>query len=383
MRIAIVHPWFLELGGAEKVLNTIAQMYPEADIYSFSADPAMLPEGISRTSIHVTKWSGIIARFRFRRSAFMILFPWISESIDVSGYDLVISSCPPVMGVNVGQDAVHVCYCHSPQRAWWSLYSQRQAAMRWPARQVFRTCAIALRMWEYCAMQRVDWVISNSNYISARVRKYFRRESTVIYPPVNTAAGYLVEKHDDYYLSVSRLDVDKGIELLIHACNRLRRRLVVVGSGRREIGLRSIAGPTIDFRGQVPDSELFDLYARCRAFLFAADEDFGIAPVEAQAFGRPVIAYGHGGSLETVRVNDPFGRSDTGVFFDSQTVECVIDGILRFEAQEHVFVPNEIRTHALQFDVAVFRQHLKIFIDRVSNEKSRALRPLVDCPDGL
>jgi len=232
-------------------------------------------------------------------------------------------------------------------------------------------------------MQRVDWVISNSNYISARVRKYFRRESTVIYPPVNTAAGYLVEKHDDYYLSVSRLDVDKGIELLIHACNRLRRRLVVVGSGRREIGLRSIAGPTIDFRGQVPDSELFDLYARCRAFLFAADEDFGIAPVEAQAFGRPVIAYGHGGSLETVRVNDPFGRSDTGVFFDSQTVECVIDGILRFVAQEHVFVPNEIRTHALQFDVAVFRQHLKIFIDRVSNEKSRALRPLVDCPDGL
>jgi glycosyltransferase involved in cell wall biosynthesis len=171
--------------------------------------------------------------------------------------------------------------------------------------------------------------------------------------------GYLADRHDDYYLSLSRLDRDKRIDLAILACNRLKRRLLIVGTGRDEKRLKAIAGPTIEFLGRVPDEDLPGLYAHCRAFLFAADEDFGIAPVEAQAFGRPVIAYGHGGSLETVRVGDPEGRSDTGVFFSEQTAESVVSGILCFEDQEGKFIPSEIQQHARQFDTSVFVEKVR------------------------
>lgn len=383
MRVAIVHPWFLEIGGAERVIEVIAEIYPDADIFAFSANSNTLPDGLKRRKIFLSKWSGVLARFRFRRAALMILFPWLAESMDLSSYDLVITSCPPLMGINVGQGCTHVCYCHSPQRAWWNLYSQRQNGLRWPVRQIFRASAIAIRLWEFCAAQRIDYIIANSNYISARIWKYFRRESTVIYPPVNAAIGHCIsEDHADFYLSVSRLDVDKGVDLLIQACNRLGRRLVVVGTGRKERELRAIAGSTIEFRGRIPDSELPNLYSKCRAFLFAADEDFGIAPVEAQAYGRPVIAYGHGGSLETVRVGDRLGRPDTGVFFGSQTIESVINGILEFEKREHLFAPEELRAHALAFDVAVFKRRLKQFFDDVASTNPSVRQRRSITPDG-
>ena len=211
-------------------------------------------------------------------------------------------------------------------------------------------------MFEFCGMQRVDHVISNSQYVAKRVAKYFRRKSTVIYPPVDTSRGFLPNGRGDYYLTLSRLDNDKRIDLLINACNRLRRRLVIAGTGRMEKYLKSIAGPTIDFAGRVPDAELPDLYAHCRAFLFAADEDFGIVSVEAQSYGRPVIAYGHGGSLETVRVNDPYGQNDTGVYFLEQTAESVSDAIIRFESIEDTFSPVQIQAHARKFDITVFKR---------------------------
>jgi glycosyltransferase involved in cell wall biosynthesis len=218
-------------------------------------------------------------------------------------------------------------------------------------------------MFEFNAMQRVDQVVSNSNYIAKRVSKYFRRKSTVIYPPVDTSRGYLSTGHDDYYLSLSRLDLDKRIDLLIEACNKLGRRLVIAGTGRMEKHLKSMAGPTIDFVGRVPEDTLSDLYARCRALLFASNEDFGIVPVEAQSFGRPVIAYGRGGSLETVRMSDAGGLSDTGVFFSEQTVGSVIDGIRRLEAHEGEFIPAEIQQHARQFDTSVFINKMSQFVD--------------------
>jgi glycosyltransferase involved in cell wall biosynthesis len=378
MKVAIAHPWFLETGGAEKVVDVLASMYPGADIVTLSADYRTLSKGLKSKRIITSPLNKLLGCFRSMRASFMILFPWAIERLDVSAYDLVISSCPPVMGVNVSQDAVHICYCHSPQRSWWHLYSKRQAKMNWFKRNVFTTCAVAVRLWEFTAMQRVDHIICNSNYIADRIWKYFRRTSTVIYPPVDTSFGYLSERHGDYYLSVSRLDVDKGIELLIHACNRLQRRLVVVGTGRKEKELRAIAGPSIQFLGRVPDSDLSDLYAKCRAFLFAADEDFGIAPVEAQSFGRPVIAYGHGGSLETVRVNDPSGLPDTGVFFSAQTVESVIDGIGQFELREEEFLPREIQRHSRQFDRSVFIRRFAEFIEGALNPVDKGAS-LADC----
>jgi glycosyltransferase involved in cell wall biosynthesis len=369
MKVAIVHPWFLEAGGAEKVADVLAEMYPEADIFTLSSDTTLLPLHIRNKKVHTSALNRLIACFRLSRVNLMFLFPSAAESLDVSRYDLILSSCPPVMGVNAGQNAVHICYCHTPQRAWWHLYAERQAEMNWPKRTIFVACATFVRMWEFNAMQRVDHVVSNSDYIANRVFKYFRRESTVIYPPVDTAMGYLASHHDNYYLSLSRLDKDKGIELLIQACNRLERRLLVAGIGRKEKELKAIAGPTIEFLGRVPDAGLPALYSNCRAFLFAADEDFGIAPVEAQAFGRPVIAYGHGGSLETVRVGDTEGRPDTGVFFSKQTVESVIEGIQCFEKRENTFIPAEIRQHAQKFDTSVFVERMREFVDRAMRKE--------------
>ncbi len=365
MRIAIVHPWFLEAGGGEKVVEVLAEAYPMADIFALSADPDLLSPELKKRNLYTSCLNRVMRLgFKYKRALLMPLFPVAVESLDVSQYDLVISSCgPAVMGVNPNQDAVHISYVHSPQRAWWDLYSTRQTQMSRVMRSIFVPAAVQIRMFEFNAAQRVDYIVSNSRYIAKRVSKYFRRKSTVIYPPVDTARGYLSTSNDDYYLCLSRLDVDKRIDLLIDACNTLGRRLIIAGTGRMGKHLKSMAGPTIEFLGRAPDAELPSLYANCRAFLFAADEDFGIVSVEAQSYGRPVIAFGHGGSLETVRVDDPEGRPDTGVFFSEQTVESVVDGIRRFEAHEGELIPAEIQRHARQFDTSVFVNKMSQFID--------------------
>jgi glycosyltransferase involved in cell wall biosynthesis len=221
-------------------------------------------------------------------------------------------------------------------------------------------------------MQRVDYVASNSHYIQRRVMEHFQRSSTVIYPPVNTAMGYLSKESESYYFSLSRLDREKRIDLLVAACNQMKRPLLIGGTGPEEGKLRSLAGPTVRFLGRVPEDELPHLYAHCRAFLFAADEDFGIAPVEAQSFGRPVVAYGHGGCLETVRVNDRDGRSDSGVLFPEQSAEAVMGAIRRFESAEDTFRPIEIQRHARQFDKSIFMKNVFAFVDAAMQQKTRA-----------
>jgi glycosyltransferase involved in cell wall biosynthesis len=220
-----------------------------------------------------------------------------------------------------------------------------------------------MRVWEFGAAQRVDYFVANSRYMARRIGKYFRRDSTVIYPPVDTTHGYLSQDIGDYFLSLSRLIGPKHVDLLIKACNLFERRLVVVGTGHDEERLKGLAGPTIEFVGYVPGAALQDLYAHCRAVLFAADEDFGIAPVEVHSYGRPVVAYGHGGSLETVRVGDPSGRADTGVFFAEQTVDSVVAGILRFEQCEDNVDSADIQQHARQFDTSVFVTQMREFVD--------------------
>lgn len=339
-------------------------IYPQADIFVLSSVPEMVPFSLRDRKIYTT-FLNDVPWIRKIHEKLMVLYPTTIESLDLSAYDLVISSAgPATFGVNVPQHALHVCYCHTPHRAWWDQYAQRQQQSLSAIRKLIYTArASYLRAWEFGAAQRVDYFIANSRYISRRVQKYFRRESTVIYPPVDTRQGYISENRDDYFLSVGRLMPAKRVDLLIGACNLLKRRLLVVGTGREEERLKALAGPTIEFLGYVPDADLRELYAHCRAFLFAADEDFGIVPVEAQSYGRPVIAYGYGGSLETVRVRDANGRSDTGVFFADQTVESVMNGILRFEARESDFISVEIQEHARQFDTTVFEEKMRQFVD--------------------
>ena len=369
MKVAILHPWFLMRGGGEKVVDILAGIYPQADIFTLFVNPDKLSPILRSRGVRPSILNGFPLSSRLHRQL-MPFYPWAIESLDLSAYDLVISSCgPAMMGCSIREDAVHVCYCHTPQRSWWDLYAEHQLQLSGLLRHLFVMAAGYVRTWEFSAMQRVDYVISNSNFIAKRVFKYFRRESVVIYPPVEMSSSPLLTPTGAYYLSVGRLEKQKRIDILIHACNALNLKLVIVGTGKEEKFLKSIAGPTIEFRGYVDDKDIPGLYANCKAFLFAAVEDFGIAPVEAQAFGRPVIAYGHGGSLETVRVNDPDGRPDTGIFFPQQTVDSLIEALHQFERAKDNFDPETIQRHAKQFDVETFVAAITEFVNRVCEER--------------
>jgi glycosyltransferase involved in cell wall biosynthesis len=363
-------------GGGEKVVDVLAEAYPEADIYSLFVNPEVLSPTLRARGVRASALNAFPRASRLHRQL-LPLYPWAVESFDLSGYDLVISSCgPAMMGCSPRQDALHVCYCHTPQRSYWDLYAEHQRDLAPMLRKSFTLAASWVRTWEFCAMQRVDSVAANSHFIAQRVRKYFRRLSTVVYPPVAMFTGPLSGGGGDYYLTVGRLEKQKRVDVLIEACNATGRRLLIVGTGKEEQRLKSIAGPTVDFLGYVADEALTSLYANCRAFLFAAVEDFGIAPVEAQAYGKPVIAYGYGGSLETVRVRDACGRSDTGVFFGEQTPQALIGAMREFERREDRFDAEAIREHARQFDTNSFLKSFRALVDASRETGPGGMEPM-------
>lgn len=375
MRVAIVVPWYTANGGAEKVDGVLGQIYPDADFFALFHRPGGIPPKLKGRPIQGSFLHRIPAIEKVYRPL-LPLFPYAVESFDMTGYDLVITSdwaC--VKGVVTDPNALNVCYCHTPMRHIWDLYrTYLSDAAPWQ-KPAYAWSTKSLREWDYQAAQRVDHFAANSIYIQKRIAKYYGRDSEVIYPPVETGKGFISSSTGDYYLSLSRLNRTKRIDLLIHACNRLGRKLIVSGWGPEEKALKKIAGSTIEFVGRVPDSEVGNLFANCRALLFAADEDFGIVPVEAQSYGRPVIAFGRGGSLETVRVGQPDRGPDTGVFFSEQTPESVIDGILRFESKETTFDPKAIQKHAYEFAPEEFVSRFRDFIDvAIGQEKMLACR---------
>ncbi|HEX4773755.1 MAG TPA: glycosyltransferase [Bryobacteraceae bacterium] len=362
MRVAIVHYWFLLSGGGERVVEALANMYPQADLFALFADRGSMPESLRDRKLTTSFLNNLPLAHKINRLIFP-LYPLAAESFDLQAYDLVISSdSPSIKGLMLNQSAVHLCYCHTPARPLWDNHSEARRQRPPLIRPFFSAGAHYVRKWDFCSAQRVDRFIANSQYISQRIAKYYRRESVVVYPPVEISKGYLSPTQDDYYLTVGRLVDTKRVDLLIQACNKLRKRLVIAGSGREMKRLKTIAGPNIEFLGRVADSELSDLYARARAFLFAADEDFGIAPVEAQSYGRPVICFGQGGSLETVRGH---GVTDqpTGLFFQEQTVVSICNAIQQFETIEDDFRPNLIQNHVRQFDLPVFEKRMRRIID--------------------
>jgi glycosyltransferase involved in cell wall biosynthesis len=362
MRVAIIHPWFLFTGGGERVTEVLASMYPDADIYSIFADQRFVPELVRRHQLKTSFLNRIPGRRQLYRQL-MPLHPMAAESLDLSGYGLIISSDYSVgKGVLADQGAVHISYCHTPTRYLWDDYRNAYQKQSTLLRPIFALTSHYARTWDYLAAQRVDAFVANSGYIANRIRRYYQRESAVVYPPVETAKAYIEKDTDNYYLSVGRLTFSKRLDLIIEACNRLGRRLLIAGVGREEKRLKTLAGKTIEFLGRVPDSALPGLYAKCRGFIFAADEDFGMVSVEAQAYGRPVIAYAHGGSLETVRGYN-YRPDPTGVFFTQQTISAVAEGILDFERLEGQFHPASIRSHALSFDTSVFIERMKAFVD--------------------
>jgi glycosyltransferase involved in cell wall biosynthesis len=355
------------------VVSSLLRLYPEADVFCLFARENSLPPNVSPSRLRCSFLNDIPLSHKLNR-ALLPLYPAAVGSFDFSQYDVVISSdSPPIKAIVTPLETVHISYCHTPGRFIWDGGPAFQARLPRFARPLFAWIADYARTSDFGAAQRIDHFIANSRYIQQRIWKYYRRQSAVIHPPVDTHPGYIANRTEGYYLYLGRLIEAKRVDLLIHACNALGRRLIIAGTGRHESRLKAIAGKTVEFLGRVSDAQRSELYAQCRAFLFAADEDFGIAPVEAQSFGRPVIAYGHGGSLETVRVNDPDGHSDTGVFFPVQQVNSVKDAILRFECSEETFIPGDIQRYARRFDTSVFLRRIEDFVERAAGRRSSPL----------
>ncbi|HEX4030322.1 MAG TPA: glycosyltransferase [Terracidiphilus sp.] len=365
LRIAIVHYWFVGRAGGEKVVEALAEIFPQADLFSLVADQSTLAPVLRSRKLQTSFLQHVPGAIKFHRH-FLFAQPLALEQFDLSGYDLVISSeSGPAKGVITSSKTCHICYCHSPMRYIWDLYPEYRRGVNPLIGSIFALTAHYMRLWDYATAGRVDYFVANSKFIASRIRKYYGRESSVIYPPVETSAGNITAPCGEYYLAIGRLVDYKRFDLAIRACTELGRPLKIIGDGPQYKHLRRIAGPTIEFLGRASDDELRKSLAHSRALLFPGQEDFGIVPVEAQSFGRPVIAYASGGALETVRgllpevddIEDP-----TGVFFTEQSTSKLVEAMLRFESLQDGFSAAAIRQHALQFDIAVFKRRIEEFI---------------------
>jgi glycosyltransferase involved in cell wall biosynthesis len=380
LRVAIVHYWFVGNGGGERVVEALAEMFPRADLFCLFAEPATMTPRL-RSHRLTTSFLQRIPGGRRWYKQLLPLHPLAIEQLDVSQYDLILSSeSGPAKGVLPSPGACHICYCHTPMRYLWDLYPLYRRALRPLAGKAFALTAHYLRMWDLASASRVDHFVANSHNVASRIRRHYRRDATVIYPPVDVSSGYLSERVDDYYLVVSRLIDYKRVDLAIEACNRLNRPLRVIGDGDQYKYLRKLAGPSIKFLGRLDDEAVRENYARCRALLFPGEEDFGIVPVEAQSFGRPVLAYGRGGVLETVRGLMTGDRSSVegagGVFFPEQTADSLIAALEFFESVESRFSPSFIRHNVEQFDVCRFKSEMSDFINQSLGHRRASLSPM-------
>jgi glycosyltransferase involved in cell wall biosynthesis len=368
VRVAIVHHWFVTRGGGERVAECIASLFPEAEIFTLVADAPGIPEGLKNRRLHTSFLQRIPLAKNYHRHM-MPLYPAATEGLDLRGFDLVISSdSGPVKGVRVDAGAVHICYCHSPMRYLYDGYESYRVQMGGLTRAVFTATAGRVRAWDERAAKRVSYFIANSAYVADRIRRCYGRESVVIHPPIDldrVLDRARVAEPGRHYLCAGRLVGYKRTELMVEACARLGRPLRIAGTGPEETRLKKIAGGAeVSFLGEMTTEALWQEYAECRALLFAADEDFGMVPLEAQACGRPVIAYGAGGSLETVRGLGAGKGEATGIYFSEQTVESVMDGILRFEAADAAgkFDSAVARSWAGEFATAVFLRRMREFV---------------------
>jgi glycosyltransferase involved in cell wall biosynthesis len=380
MKVALVHDWLTGMRGGEAVLEELCERYPEAPIFTLVHVRGSVSPIISSHPIVTSFVQGLPLSGRKYRS-YLPLFPRAIEQFDLSGFDLVISTSHCVAkGIRPRPGALHLCYCHTPMRYVWDQYDQYWSPGLAPAwmRAAMALVAPRLRRWDVASASRVGFFAANSLNVARRIMRHYEREAEVIYPPVDTGAFRPAEGGPgDYFLIVSAFVPYKRIDLAVEAFNRIGYPLKVVGSGAMESRLRAMARPNVEWLGWQDRTELAALYAGCRALIFPGEEDFGIVPVEAMAAGRPVIALGRGGALETViPPRHPCGRAPTGLLFREQSVEGLIEGILQFEKHEGDFDAARIREHALAFDREVFRKALGDFIDRRVEawERSRAPR---------
>jgi glycosyltransferase involved in cell wall biosynthesis len=343
------------MGGAEKVLEALHELYPEAPVYTSVYCPAAMPTEYRSWDIRTSSLQRWPARRRLHR-LMLPFYPAAFESFDLSAYDLVISSSSAfAKGVITLPHTRHVCYMHAPMRYVWMsdtyLKGEREGRFRFMLGPVFHY----LRLWDQVSAARVDTFVANSTAVRRRIAKFYRSEAIVIPPPVDTGRFRLSTERGDYYIAVSRFVPYKRMDLAVEAMSRLGKPLKVVGTGRQEADLRRRAGPTVEFLGWVPNERLPELMAGARAFLMPGEEDFGIAPVEANACGRPVIAYGAGGALDS--------QTDgiTGILFTPQSVDALCDAVERFESM--AFDHAAIARHAQRFSTDQFKSRIREVIE--------------------
>ena len=351
MKLAIVCSWLNQYGGAERVLEVVHDMYPQAPIYTSIYRPQALPERYRSWDIRPSFLNRLPLIRRFHQ-VYLPFYPLGFESLDLRGYDVVFSLTSAFgHGVITPAETRHVCYCLTPARFLWNYHSyiEREGLGRL-ARLGLAPFLKSLRQWDRLAADRVDDFIAISRTVQRRIAKYYRREARIIYPPVDTARFAIEREPEDYFLVVSRLVPYKRIDLAVLAFNELGLPLRIIGEGRDRAALQAIAKRNVQFLGYLPDEVVREQMARCRAFIFPGEEDFGITPLEAMAAGRPVIAYGAGGALDTIE------EGVSGLFFREPTPEALVEAVRRLDAQR--FAPQTLRQHARRFDVARFRREL-------------------------
>ncbi|PIY62795.1 glycosyltransferase family 4 protein [Candidatus Uhrbacteria bacterium CG_4_10_14_0_8_um_filter_58_22] len=377
MKIALVHDYLIQDGGAERVFKTFHEVWPKAPIFALLHDEKRFGKtfrGDIRTSF--------LQRIPFSRRRFrwlMPLMPAATEGHNLNDFDLVLSSTSAfAKGVITKPETLHVSYCHTPTRYLWSdthTYVNEIGLPR-PVRSIMPLLLSSIRSWDRNAADRVDRFVANSQAVRHRIAKYYRRDSTVIHPPVDTHNYSISPRIDDYYLAGGRLVAYKRFDVVIRAFNKLGIPLKIFGEGPSFSALRRMARPNVDFVGKVNERQKAELYARAIAYLHPQDEDFGITPVESMAAGRPVIAYRRGGALETVV------DGMTGTFLEDQSWEELANCVIRFEPEK--FDPQKIRRHAEQFDTSVFKRRIKDFVRDAYQEHLRNEEDfLMKSPDRL
>lgn len=377
MKIAIIHDWLTGMRGGEKCLEVFCRLYPEADLFTLLHIPGSVSSIIETRKIH-TSFLQLLPFVEKKYRHFLPLMPLAIEKFDLTGYDLVLSSSHCVAkGVIPGKKTLHISYCYTPMRYIWDQYEQyfNRTASGILTSTAMGLIAPGLRRWDVRSSKRVDEFVAISRHVQKRIKKYYHRESTVIYPPVDSAFySPTGERGEDFFLIVSAFAPYKRLDLAVEAFNELGYPLVIIGEGQSAEYLRSIAGPNIQFRGWLSNEEIRSCYARCRAFVFCGEEDFGITPLEAQCMGKPVIGFAKGGLLETVIPDRQTWKSETGiseektchptgVFFHQQTPDALITAIRHFEKVEDRFESEVIRNHALAFDLNIFSDRIWEFIE--------------------
>ena len=362
MKTALLHYWLLSMRGGENVLAEIARLYPDADIFTHAYRAETMDRVFGRHKI-TESFIGHFPGARKSCQKYLPFMPLALERFDLNGYDLIISSeSGPAKGIRKPADAKHICYCHTPMRYVWDMYEDYYRAAGLGGKIAMKLFRKYLQKYDLRSAGSVDLFVANSRFVAERIKRIYRRDSVVVHPPVD--CGFFSEGKyckKEYYLFAGQLIPYKRPDLALEACRKLGRKLVFVGTGSMEKELKKRAGHDVEFAGRVSGEKLRQYYAEARALLFPGIEDFGIVPLEAQAAGTPVIAFGAGGALETVQANK------TGLFFDRADAETLAQAILEFE--NRIWDDAPCRTRAAEFSPSVFREKFRDAVQSVLPQK--------------